>query len=126
MYDDKLEIMSTKEALALYPELMFEKYWWRAVAPDKDKYTALVALHQTEGYFIRVKAGHKVDKPIQACLFVSESNVSQNVHNVIIVEDGAEANVITGCNDPPEGRARACTRASPSSTSARARSSPSR
>ena len=66
--------------------------------PDKDKYTALVALHQTEGYFIRVKAGRKVEKPIQACLFVSESNVSQNVHNIIIVEDGAEANVITGCN----------------------------
>ncbi|MCG2806779.1 MAG: SufD family Fe-S cluster assembly protein, partial [Coriobacteriia bacterium] len=40
----------------------------------------------------------KVDKPIQACLFISESNVSQNLHNVIVVEDGAEANVITGCN----------------------------
>ncbi|MDH4140338.1 MAG: SufD family Fe-S cluster assembly protein [Coriobacteriia bacterium] len=93
-----IEIMSTEEALELYPEEMLEKYWWRAVDPGKDKYTALAALHQTEGYFIRVKAGHVVEKPIQACLFISESNVSQNVHNVIIVEDGAEANVITGCN----------------------------
>ena len=97
-FDDAIEIMSTEEALALYGEEMIEKYWWRAVDPGKDKYTAIVALHQTEGYFIRVKAGRKVDKPIQACLFVSESDVSQNVHNVIIVEDGAEANVITGCN----------------------------
>ncbi len=97
-FDDAIEIMSTEEALRLWPEEMLEKYWWRAVMPDKDKYTALVALHQTEGYFIRVKAGRKVEKPIQACLFVSESNVSQNVHNIIIVEDGAEANVITGCN----------------------------
>jgi Fe-S cluster assembly scaffold protein SufB len=93
-----IEIMGTQDALLRYPDEITERYWWRAVAPDKDKYTALVALHQTEGYFIRVKAGHKVDKPIQACLFISESNVSQNVHNVIIVEDGAEANVITGCN----------------------------
>ena len=97
-FDDAIEIMSTEDALRLWPEEMIEKYWWRAVMPDKDKYTALVALHQTEGYFIRVKAGRKVEKPIQACLFVSESNVSQNVHNIIILEDGAEANVITGCN----------------------------
>lgn len=97
-FDDAIEIMSTEDALRRWPEEMIEKYWWRAVMPDKDKFTALVALHQTEGYFIRVKAGHKVEKPIQACLFVSESNVSQNVHNIIIVEDGAEANVITGCN----------------------------
>ncbi|PKQ30188.1 MAG: ABC transporter ATP-binding protein [Actinobacteria bacterium HGW-Actinobacteria-10] len=97
-FDDAIEIMSTQDALRLWPEEMIEKYWWRAVMPDKDKYTAIVALHQTEGYFIRVKAGRKVEKPIQACLFVSESNVSQNVHNIIIVEDGADANVITGCN----------------------------
>lgn len=97
-YDGQVEVMSTAEAIVRYPADMLEKWWWRAVAPDKDKYTALVALHQTEGYFIRVKAGAKVTKPIQACLFVSESNVSQNVHNVIILEEGAEANVITGCN----------------------------
>jgi len=97
-FSGQIEIMGTEDALKQYPEEMLEKYWWRAVDPGKDKYTALAALHQTEGYFIRVRAGQKVDKPIQACLFISESNVSQNVHNVIIVEDGAEANVITGCN----------------------------
>ncbi|MDZ4064329.1 MAG: SufD family Fe-S cluster assembly protein [Coriobacteriia bacterium] len=101
MYDGKVEVMGTEDALARYGDEMVEKYWWRAVAPDKDKYTALVALHQTEGYFIRVKAGQKVDKPIQACLFISENNISQNVHNVIIIEDGAEANVITGCTIHP-------------------------
>jgi Fe-S cluster assembly scaffold protein SufB len=97
-FDGQVEIMSTADALVRYPAEMLEKWWWRAVDPGKDKYTALVALHQTEGYFIRIKAGAKVEKPIQACLFVSESNVSQNVHNVIVVEEGAEANVITGCN----------------------------
>lgn len=103
-FDDAIEIMSTEEALARYPEEMLDRWWWRGVAPDKDKYTALVALKQTEGYFIRVKAGRKVAKPIQACLFVSESDVSQNVHNVIVIEDGAEANVITGCTIHPKVR----------------------
>jgi uncharacterized protein len=97
-FGDAIEIMGTEEALRRYPEEFAEKWWWRAVPPDKDKYTALVALHQTEGYFIRVKAGMKVEKPIQACLFISESNVTQNLHNIIVVEDGADANVITGCN----------------------------
>ncbi|MDI6900607.1 MAG: SufD family Fe-S cluster assembly protein [Anaerosomatales bacterium] len=104
MFDNKLEIMSTEEALVLYPELMYEKYYWRNVAPDKDKYTAQVALNHTEGYFIRVKAGQKIDKPIQACLFVSENNISQNVHSVIILEEGAEANVLTGCTIHPQVR----------------------
>ena len=97
-FGGQVEVMSTADALARYPDEMLEKWWWRAVDPGKDKYTALVALHQTEGYFIRVKAGAKVEKPIQACLFVSESDVSQNVHNVIVMEEGAEATVITGCN----------------------------
>lgn len=104
MFDDKLEIMSTEEALVRYPEMMYRDYYWRAVAPDKDKYTAQVALNRTEGYFIRVKAGQKIDQPIQACLFVSENNITQNVHNVIILEEGAEANVLTGCTIHPKVR----------------------
>ncbi|MDI6712559.1 MAG: SufD family Fe-S cluster assembly protein [Anaerosomatales bacterium] len=104
MYGGKLEIMSTAQALELYPELMYEKYYWRAVAPDKDKYTAQVALQPTEGYFIRVLPGQKIEKPIQACLFVSENNISQNVHNVIVMEEGSEATVITGCTIHPKVR----------------------
>lgn len=103
-FDNKLEIMSTEEALVRYPELMYEKCYWRNVAPDKDKYTAQVALNRTEGYFIRVKAGERIDKPIQACLFVNENNISQNVHSVIVLEEDAEANVLTGCTIHPKVR----------------------
>lgn len=101
-FEGRVEITGTEQALVRYPDEMLESWWWRAVAPDKDKYTALVALHQTEGYFIRVRAGERIDKPIQSCLFISESDVSQNVHNVIVVEDGAEAHVITGCTIHPQ------------------------
>jgi Fe-S cluster assembly scaffold protein SufB len=94
-YEGRLEIMSTTEALKRYDWL--EDYYWRAVPVDQDKYTAQAELNMTHGYFIRVLPHQKLDYPVQACLLVSENHVSQNVHNMIIVEEGAELQVITGC-----------------------------
>ncbi len=94
-YQGKLEIMSTTDALSSYDWL--EDYYWRAVSVDQDKYTAQAELNMTHGYFIRVFPHQKLEYPVQACLLVAESYVSQNVHNIIIVEEGAELQVITGC-----------------------------
>jgi len=93
-YQGAVEVMSTQEALGRFD---LQPYWWQAVAVDQDKYTARAQLAQTHGYFIRVAQGQQVERPIQACLLLSENNVSQNVHNVIIVEEGARADVLTGC-----------------------------
>jgi hypothetical protein len=95
LYEGKLEIMSTAEALKKYDWL--EDYYWRAVPVDQDKYTAQAELNMTHGYFIRVLPHQKLEYPVQACLLVAENYVSQNVHNMIIVEEGAELQVITGC-----------------------------
>lgn len=38
--------MSTGKAAEKYPELV-EKYWWKAVQPDTDKYTARTALEKS-------------------------------------------------------------------------------
>ncbi|MGQ9569299.1 MAG: SufB/SufD family protein [Thermodesulfovibrionales bacterium] len=95
IYEGKLEIMSTNDALQKYDWL--EKYYWRAVPVDQDKYTAQAELNMTHGYFIRAFPHQKIDYPVQACLLIAESYVSQNVHNLIIVEEGAELQVITGC-----------------------------
>lgn len=95
-----LEIMSTDAALACHPELG-EQYFWRAVAPDADKYTARAALHQEHGYFIRALPGIKVAQPVQACMYIGNEGVIQDVHNLIIVEEGAELHVITGCATDP-------------------------
>ena len=99
--DDGLELMGTQEAAKRYPELV-EKYWWRAMAPDADKYTSRAFLHQEQGYFIRVKAGKKVTCPLQACLFIGQEGLIQDVHNIIIVEPGAELNIISGCATDPD------------------------
>jgi uncharacterized protein len=95
-YEGQLEMMSTTEALKKYEWM--EDYYWKAVSVDQDKYTARVALNMTHGYFIRVFPNQKPQYPVQSCLLVAENYVSQNVHNIIVVEEGAELQVITGCS----------------------------
>ncbi|MGB9767474.1 SufB/SufD family protein [Dictyoglomus sp.] len=94
-YKGKLEIMSIQEALEKYDWL--ENYYGRLVSPDTDKYTAWAEILPTGGYFIRVFANQKVEYPVQSCLYIKEGNISQNVHNIIIVEENAEVFVTTGC-----------------------------
>jgi len=92
---DGLEIMSTTEALKKYSWL--KNYWWKAVPVNCDKYTAQAELKQTHGYFIRALPGVKAKFPVQACLFISQNGLAQNVHNIIIAEEGSELQLITGC-----------------------------
>ncbi|WP_346353902.1 SufD family Fe-S cluster assembly protein [Azotosporobacter soli] len=100
MAEEGLEVMSTDQALRCHPWL--EDYWWKTVSADADKYTARAALHQEHGYFIRVLPGVKVPHPVQACLYISQDGLIQDVHNMIIVEEGAELHVITGCTTDPD------------------------
>ncbi len=95
LYEGRVELMSTSEAVQTYDWL--EDYFWKLVQPDTDKYTAQVALNPTHGYFIRILPGQKLDYPLQTCLMIAEGYISQNVHNIVIVEEGAELHIITGC-----------------------------
>ncbi|ABR54396.1 SufBD protein [Methanococcus vannielii SB] len=96
MYSD-IEIMPITETLKKYD---IEEYYWNVVE-IKDKYSARVADEITEGYFIRAPKGVKKTIPLQTCLLIGTEEVSQNVHNIIVVEEGAELNVITGCTTSP-------------------------
>jgi hypothetical protein len=91
----KVEVMSTKNAFEKYDWL--KDYWWRLIAVDTDKYTALAELKWDQGYFLRVFEDQKVTLPVQSCLFTSKDNLNQNVHNIIIAEPGSEVQMITGC-----------------------------
>ncbi len=90
--DEGVDIMPMEKALEEYPDA--EKYYGKAFekagkhAPSDTK----------GGYFIRVKKGHDVKLPIQACLFLKKLGAEQRVHNLIIVEEGASAYLITGCS----------------------------
>ena len=100
-YAGQVEIMSITEALKKYPDIK-DKYYWKAVSVEADKYTSYAELHPMHGYFIRVFKGNKVSRPIQSCLLLQENATLQNVHNIIIIEEGAEAQIITGCSIAPK------------------------
>ncbi len=94
-----VEVMAVSEALEKYTWL--QDYWWKAVAPDVDKYTAAVELNRADGYFIRALPGQKSIYPVQACLYLAKKQAVQNVHNIVIAEEGSELHIITGCTTAP-------------------------
>ena len=94
-YQSGLEVMSTTEALKKYEWL--RDYWWKAVQVDADKYTAQAELKQHHGYFLRALPGARAEFPLQACLYMTQEGMAQNVHNIIIAEEGSELHIITGC-----------------------------
>lgn len=94
--DDEVELMSLQEAIKKYDWV--KDYSWKLVKPDADKYTAMTYLQNADGYFIRAPAGKKSKMPVQTCLLIGSKEVSQTVHNIIVVEEGAQLDVITGCS----------------------------
>lgn len=98
--DKNVELMSTRKALQKYEWL--KEYSWKLVAVDTDKYTAKTYLEDADGYFIRVPAGKKSSLPVQTCLLLGSDKVFQTVHNIVIVEEGASLDIITGCTAKKE------------------------
>lgn len=93
--ENGIEILGTAEALKKYDWL--RDYYWEAVKPDQDKYTADVALNKFDGYFMRAMSGSKAIYPLQACMYIREPRFVQRVHNIIIAEENSELHVIAGC-----------------------------
>jgi Fe-S cluster assembly scaffold protein SufB len=94
-FRDKIEIMDTKKALAKYSWL--QDYMWKLVDPDKDEFTRKVYEEFSGGYFMRILPGVEVTLPLQSCLMMTKRDVEQRVHNIIIAEEGSQANIISGC-----------------------------
>jgi Fe-S cluster assembly scaffold protein SufB len=94
-----MEIMDIDQAREKYNWL--HDYWWKAVPVNMDKYTARAELHQEHGYFIRSLPGARSIYPLQACLYLEEDNLAQDIHNIVIAEEGSELHIITGCATAP-------------------------
>jgi len=91
---DGLEVLPIKEALKLD---WVREYYWKLVPVDQDKFTSLAYSDLHNGYVIRALPGAKVTFPVQACLYLHQDALSQNVHNLIIADEDSELHVITGC-----------------------------
>ncbi|MBE0466207.1 MAG: SufD family Fe-S cluster assembly protein [Candidatus Desulforudis sp.] len=90
-----LEVLSTEEAIERYDWL--NEYRWKMLPRDLDEFTAYAQTRTRHGYFIRALPGARATHPLQACLYIAQDGLVQCVHNIVIVEEGAELNVITGC-----------------------------
>ena len=87
--------MDIRAALAKYDGL--PQHFWRLLDPEKDEFTRLTREHCNGGYFMRVARGVKLAEPVQSCMFIKGQNAGQSIHNIVIVEEGAELHVLGGC-----------------------------
>jgi Fe-S cluster assembly scaffold protein SufB len=94
-YEGKLELLDIKTALKKYDWL--EDYRWKLVSKDKDEYTKKVAEDFSGGYFMRILAGAEITFPLQSCMLITQRNLEQRVHNIIIAEENSKAHIITSC-----------------------------
>ncbi|MFO7710241.1 MAG: SufD family Fe-S cluster assembly protein [Candidatus Woesearchaeota archaeon] len=93
--DENIEIMDIRDALKKYDWL--SNYMWQALDPEKDEYTKIARNHYRGGYFMWIKKGAHISLPIQSCMFIKEDNFKQVVHNIVIVDEGAHVDIMTGC-----------------------------
>ncbi|UCF89203.1 MAG: SufD family Fe-S cluster assembly protein [bacterium] len=94
-----LEVTSITDAAGKRGRL--RGYRWRNLSPEADRFTEQAKRHPHHGFFIRVLPGVKVELPLQACLYMTERGLAQNVHNIIVAEEGSEIHIITGCGSDP-------------------------
>ncbi len=92
-----LELLPIAAALKKY-EWLGDKYYFKAVPAELDEATKRCAgQKEPHGYFIRVQKGARVTLPCQAAFYMASENITQMVHNVVILEDDSELQLITGC-----------------------------
>jgi Fe-S cluster assembly scaffold protein SufB len=94
-FQGKIELMDTKAALQKYSWL--NDYMWKVVDKDKDEYTKKVAEDWSGGYFMRIMPNAEIVFPLQSCLLITQRNLEQRIHNIIIAEEGSKAHIISSC-----------------------------
>ena len=97
-----VEVLPITEAVRRYDWV--SDYLWRLVAVDADKYTARAELELDNGYFTRALPGVRLAQPVESCLYLRTDLFAQYIHNLVIVEPGAQLHIITGCTTHPSVR----------------------
>ena len=91
------ELLPLADAFARYSWLEKE-YSFKAMRVDHDEITRKCADQKKPlGVFIRVKAGEHVTLPCQIAFYMASNDMTQVVHNIVILEENARLELITGC-----------------------------
>lgn len=100
-YVDGIELLPIADALETYDWLR-ERYYWGLIPEETSPLSQNKAFSEKPlGYFLRVKEGEKAKLPSQAALYMTGSLGRQLLHNVVILEEDAELELITGCVSNP-------------------------
>ncbi len=91
-----VEIISLKDALKIYPEIE-SQYYFKIVNQDEDEFTKTVSERDPNGYFIRVRKNVVVDEPLHTAMFMHAEMSAMYLHNIVVLEEGAQLHLITGC-----------------------------
>lgn len=94
-HEEGLEVIPIRDALEHLPWI--RDYYGKLVPVDLDKYTSRAHTDLQDGYVIRALPGKAISFPVQACLYFHKDGSVQNVHNIVIAEEGSEVHVISGC-----------------------------
>lgn len=97
-----LELMDIRKALKECADL--SRYYWRILDPEKDDFTRMARDRLNGGYFARVRKGVRLTTPVQSCMFIKGRGAGQSVHNIVVVEEGAEMHILGGCATAQEAR----------------------
>ena len=90
-----LDLMDIRAALKKFDGQ--PQYYWKLLDPNKDEITRMAYEHLNGGYFVRARKGVKISQPVQSCMFIKGNAAGQAVHNIVVVEEGAELNILGGC-----------------------------
>lgn len=92
-----IELLPIAAALKKYKWLR-DKYYWKTISRKSSSLVRDFPLEEEPlGYFLRVHEGSKIKLPSQAALYMSGATDKQIIHNIVILEDNSELELITGC-----------------------------
>lgn len=75
-----------------------KEYSFHAVPADYDEVTSQCAAQEHPlGFFIWVKKGAHVTLPCQAAMYMATNDITQSVHNIVVLEEDSHLELITGC-----------------------------
>ncbi|MCF4152656.1 SufD family Fe-S cluster assembly protein [Dethiosulfovibrio sp. F2B] len=89
--DPNVEVLPMQTAMDLHDGL--KEYSWNLMEKESDQVDG--------GYFIRSRPGATVTYPLQTCLYLAEDRSAQDVHNIVIAEEGSTLNILSGCASAP-------------------------
>lgn len=92
---EKIEIIPIKDAIDKYGDFFFK------LINKNEKYVKMVKEGTKNGYFIRIPKNMKVMLPVQTAFLLKEDKFEQILHNVIVVEENARLDMISGCASLP-------------------------